>query len=71
MRKKDAFVAKIASMRLTKTVVAIFALAERLPSSATLVVDKCPLQGVQGQRVEPLRRAVQRHKHTEAQVRMT
>ena len=33
-------------------------------------VDKRPLQGVQGQPLEPLRRAVQRHKHTEAQVRM-
>ena len=36
-RKNDAFVAKIASMRLTKTFVAIFAVAERLPTTATLV----------------------------------
>ena len=36
-RKNDAFVAKIASMRLTKTCVAIFAVAERLPTTATLV----------------------------------
>ena len=36
MRKKDAFVAKFANTRLTKILVAIFALAERLPTSATL-----------------------------------
>ena len=41
MRKNNAFVAKIANMRLTKTFVAIFALAERLPTSATL--DHCHL----------------------------
>ena len=34
--KNDAFFAKIANTRLTKTFVAFFALAERLPTSATL-----------------------------------
>ena len=34
--QNDAFVAKIATTRLTKTFVAIFALAERQSSSATL-----------------------------------
>ena len=38
MRKDNVFVAKIAKTRLTKTCVAIFALAERLPTSATLVM---------------------------------
>ena len=37
MRKNDAFVAKIANMRLTKTFVAIFTLAEGLLTSATLI----------------------------------
>ena len=37
MCKNDAFVAKIANMRRTKIFVAIFALAERLPTSATLL----------------------------------
>ena len=37
MRINDAFVAKIAITRLTKICVAIFALAERLPTSATLL----------------------------------
>jgi len=36
MRKNDAFVAKIVNTRLTKIFMAIFALDERLPSSATL-----------------------------------
>ena len=36
-RQNDAFVAKIANARLTKTFVAIFALAERRPTSATLM----------------------------------
>ena len=35
-RKKDAFFAKVANTRLTKIWMAIFALAERLPTSATL-----------------------------------
>ena len=35
-RKNDAFVVKIANMRVTKISVAISALAERLPTSATL-----------------------------------
>ena len=35
-RKIDAFVAKLANKHLTKTFVAIFALAERLPTFATL-----------------------------------
>ena len=35
-RKNDAFVAKIANTRLTKTFAGIFANAERLPTSATL-----------------------------------
>ena len=34
--QNDAFVAKIANTRLTKICVAIFALAERLPTFATL-----------------------------------
>ena len=34
--ENDTFVAKIANMRLTKTFVAIFALAKTLPTSATL-----------------------------------
>ena len=38
MRKNDAVVAKIANMRLTKTFVAIFTLAERLPTSVTLLL---------------------------------
>ena len=37
-RKNDAFVAKIVNTRLTKILMAIFALAERLPTSATLQV---------------------------------
>ena len=37
LAKNDAFVAKIANMRLTKFFMAIFAPDERLPSSATLV----------------------------------
>ena len=36
-RKNDAFFGKIANTRLTKTFVAILALAERLPTSATLM----------------------------------
>ena len=36
MRKNDVFVAKKVNMRLTKVFMAIFALAERLPTSATL-----------------------------------
>ena len=39
-RKKDAFDAKIVNTRLTKTLIAIFAPDERLPSSATLPADK-------------------------------
>ena len=35
-RKNNAFVAKIVNIRLTKMCMAIFALAERLPTSATL-----------------------------------
>ena len=35
-RKNDAFVARIVNTRLTKIFMAIFALDERLPSSATL-----------------------------------
>ena len=35
-RKNDAFVAKIVNTRSTKLFMAIFALAERLPTSATL-----------------------------------
>ena len=35
-RKNDAFVAKIANTRLTGIFMAIFAFAERLPTSATL-----------------------------------
>ena len=38
--KNDAFVAKIANSRLTKVCVGIFALAERLPTSATLPQGK-------------------------------
>ena len=34
--QKDAFVAKIVNMRLTKTFMVIFALAERPPTSDTL-----------------------------------
>ena len=34
--KNNAFVAKIANMRMTKTCMAIFALDEMLPTSATL-----------------------------------
>ena len=37
---KDAFVAKIVNTRLAKIFMAIFALDERLPSSATLVGGK-------------------------------
>ena len=37
--QNDAFVAKIANTRLTKTFVAIFVLAERLPTSTTLPSD--------------------------------
>ena len=37
MRKNDVFVAKITNARLTKIFEAIFALAERLPTSATLL----------------------------------
>ena len=36
MRKNDAFVAKRANTRLTKIFMVMFALAERLPTSATL-----------------------------------
>ena len=39
-RKNDAFVAIIANMRLTKIFVDTFALTERLPTSATLLVLK-------------------------------
>ena len=39
MRKNDAFVAKIVNTRLTKIFMAIFALNERLPTSATLIDD--------------------------------
>ena len=38
MRKNDAFVAIIVNTRLTKIFMAIFALDERLPTSATLNV---------------------------------
>ena len=37
-RKNDAFVAKIVNTRLTKIFMAIFALAEMLPTSATLTL---------------------------------
>ena len=40
MRKNDAFAAKIAKTRLTKIFVAIFAFAERLPTSASLLPVK-------------------------------
>ena len=40
MRKNDAFVAKIANTGLAKICVAIFALTERLPTSATLLQSK-------------------------------
>jgi len=40
MGKNDAFVAKIVNTCLTKTFMGIFALAERLPISATLVIGK-------------------------------
>ena len=36
MRKNNAFVAKIVNTRWTKVVMVIFALAEMLPTSATL-----------------------------------
>ena len=39
MRKNDAFVAKIVNTRLTKILMAIFALAERLPTPATLAAS--------------------------------
>ena len=39
MRKNSALVVKIANTRLTKTFVAIFVLAERLPTSTTLPSD--------------------------------
>ena len=39
-RENDAFVANIANTRLTKTLVAIFALAERPPTAATLFQQK-------------------------------
>ena len=38
--QNDAFVANIANMRLTKIFVDTFALTERLPTSATLLVLK-------------------------------
>ena len=38
-RKKDAIVAKIVNLRLTKIFIAIFALVERLPTSATLAEE--------------------------------
>ena len=51
--KNDAFVAKIANMHLTETFVAIFAFAERLPTSATLELDKfLELQPFQSSGVE-------------------
>ena len=37
MRKNNTFVAKQVTTRLTKALMAIFALAERLPTSATLL----------------------------------
>ena len=37
MRKNDTFVTKQVTTRLTKVLMAIFALAERLPTSATLL----------------------------------
>ena len=37
MRKNDAFDVKIVNTSLTKIFIAIFALDERLPSSATLI----------------------------------
>ena len=40
MRKNDAFVAKIVNTCLTKSFMASFALAERLPTSATLALRK-------------------------------
>ena len=40
LRAKDAFVSKIVNTRLTNFFLAIFALAERLPTSATLHVGK-------------------------------
>ena len=40
MRKNDASVAKIANTRLTNIFVPIFALAERLPTSATVPQTK-------------------------------
>ena len=39
MLKNDAFVMKIAKTRLKKICIAIFALAERLPTSATLAIQ--------------------------------
>ena len=39
MRKNDAFVAKIANTRLTKIFKALFALAERLPTFASLCLS--------------------------------
>ena len=44
-RKNDAFVAKIANMRLTEIFVGIFALAERLPTAATLKYGNPSVQG--------------------------
>ena len=46
--KNDAFVAKIANMRLTKIFVGSFALPERLSNSATLVNDSIFLEPVFG-----------------------
>ena len=40
MRKNDTFVAKIANTRLTKILIAFFALAEKLSTSATLLWAK-------------------------------
>jgi len=39
MRNNDTFVAKIVNTHITKVFMAIFALAERLPTSTTLITS--------------------------------